>query len=331
MDSLTQIVLGASVGEAVLGHKVGRKAALWGAICGTIPDLDVFIPLGDAVANFTYHRSFSHSILMLALLTPAVVWLIRKLHPDHAEHHLGWYVLVYLAFLTHVLLDSCTIYGTQIFWPIDNTPMTWGSVFIIDPLYTLPLLAGVLAVILLRKQQRRAWRFNLAMLGLSTLYLAWSFNAKFHVQGLARDALAEQGVEYRDIVTLASPLNTILWRFVVMTPQGYAEGWYSFFDASPHITFEHYASDEGLLRGIETYWPVTRLQWFTKGFYRLQRRGDDVVMTDLRMGAEGYYVFNFKVGEVGNPHTQAAPVRQVTDTLDGSRLAGLWPRLLGQK
>lgn len=329
MDSVTQIVLGASVGEAVLGRKVGRTAALWGGICGTIPDLDVFIPLGDAVANFTYHRSFSHSVFMLALLTPVVVWLIRRLHPAHARHRLGWSALVYLAFLTHVLLDSCTIYGTQIFWPVDMTPMSWGSVFIIDPAYTLPLVAGTMAVIFMRSQPQRAWSINLAMLALSTLYLAWSFAAKFHAEDLARTALAEQGVEYRDIETLAAPFNTILWRFVVMTGEGYAEGWHSLLDSDRQIVFEHHSSEERLLRGIETSWPVTRLQWFTKGFYRVQRRGDDVVITDLRMGAEGFYAFNFKVGELGNPHTHAVTPELLEDTLDQGMLARLWQRLRG--
>ncbi len=57
MDSITQIALGAAVSEAVMQNKVGRKAALWGAICGTIPDLDVLIPMGNAVKDFTYHKS----------------------------------------------------------------------------------------------------------------------------------------------------------------------------------------------------------------------------------------------------------------------------------
>ena len=80
---------------------------------------------------------------MVALLTPLMALLIRKIHPADADHRKGWYALVYLAFLTHVLLDSCTIYGTQIFWPLSEYPMTWGSIFIIDPLYTLPLLLGL--------------------------------------------------------------------------------------------------------------------------------------------------------------------------------------------
>ena len=73
MDSVTQLVLGAAVGEATLGRRVGSRAKLWGAVCGTIPDLDVFIPLGDPVRDFTYHRSFSHSLIVLAALTPLVV------------------------------------------------------------------------------------------------------------------------------------------------------------------------------------------------------------------------------------------------------------------
>ncbi|TXK52431.1 metal-dependent hydrolase, partial [Pontibacter qinzhouensis] len=58
MDSLTQIVLGASVGEAVCGRKIGNKALLWGAIAGTIPDLDVLAnPMLDMVGQLSFHRS----------------------------------------------------------------------------------------------------------------------------------------------------------------------------------------------------------------------------------------------------------------------------------
>ena len=329
MDSVTQIALGAAVGEAVLGHRVGRKAALWGAICGTLPDLDVLIPFGDPVADFTFHRSFSHSVIMLALLTPLVVWLIRRIHASNADHRVGWYALVCLAFLTHVLLDSCTIYGTQIFWPLTEYPMTWGSIFIIDPLYTLPLIAGVATVAIVRRQPHRAYRFNLAMLALSTLYLGWSFVAKFHAQDIARESLARQGNEYRQIVTLAGPFNTILWRFVVMTPEGYAEGWYSLLDSDRDVEFTHHSSAGELLAGLETHWPVTRLQWFTKGFYSVNQKGRDVVMTDLRMGGENYYVFSFKVGEIGNPHSTPSTAVQLETRLKEGALKEIWHRLLG--
>ena len=69
MDSLTQIVLGAAVGEAALGKRVGNSAMIWGAIAGTIPDMDVlsnlFMSPIDALA---FHRGISHSIVFNILL-----------------------------------------------------------------------------------------------------------------------------------------------------------------------------------------------------------------------------------------------------------------------
>lgn len=90
MDSLTQLALGTAVGGATAGRQVGRRALLWGAVCGTFPDLDTFIPLGDAVSDFTYHRAASHSLFVLAALTPLFVWLILKLHPGTYANRWRW-------------------------------------------------------------------------------------------------------------------------------------------------------------------------------------------------------------------------------------------------
>ena len=81
MDSLSQVVLGGAVGYAVLGSQVGRKAVIWGAILGTVPDLDVFLPYGGSVEAFTYHRSFSHSFLVHILVHSRVLNL--QLVPSH--------------------------------------------------------------------------------------------------------------------------------------------------------------------------------------------------------------------------------------------------------
>ena len=130
MDSLTQLALGAAVGESLMGRKVGHKALLWGAIAGTLPDLDVFIPLGDAVKDFTYHRSASHSLFVLAALTPLLVWLINRIHPRLREYKNDWMIMIYLVFATHVLLDSFTAYGTQILWPFVTTPISLSLIHI---------------------------------------------------------------------------------------------------------------------------------------------------------------------------------------------------------
>ena len=125
MDSITQIALGAAIGEATLGRQVGKRAILWGGLCGLFPDLDILIPLGDAVKNFTYHRGPSHSLVVLSALTPLFVYLIIKCHPDTRQYRKRWFALVFLAFITHVLLDCFTVYGTQIFWPLPTPPVMW--------------------------------------------------------------------------------------------------------------------------------------------------------------------------------------------------------------
>lgn len=192
MDSLTQIALGAAIGEATLGRKAGHRAMLWGAVCGTLPDLDVFIPMGDAVQSFTYHRSFSHSLFVLAAITPLLAWLILKLHPQTAAHRRGWLWLVLLALGTHPLLDSFTVYGTQLFWPFHTTPMSWSTIFIIDPLYTVPLLVGVICALVARRESNWGRRMNAAGLALSSLYLVWTVGAKLHVEQVARESLARR-------------------------------------------------------------------------------------------------------------------------------------------
>lgn len=327
MDSLTQIALGAAIGEATLGRKVGHRAMLWGAVCGTLPDLDVFIPMGDAVQSFTYHRSFSHSLFVLAAITPLLAWLILKLHPQTAAHRRGWLWLVLLALGTHPLLDSFTVYGTQLFWPFHTTPMSWSTIFIIDPLYTVPLLVGVICALVARRESNWGRRMNAAGLALSSLYLVWTVGAKLHVEQVARESLARQGIVSERLQSVAAPFNTLLWRVLVMADDGYYEGFYSLLDPQRTLMTTRYPSEPRLLAGLEDHWPVQRLQWFTKGFYAVSRRGDAIVMTDLRMGLEPEYVFSFKVGEVSNPHARPVPPERLPAIRNFGRLAWVWERI----
>ena len=327
MDTVTQIALGAAVGEATLGRQVGRRALLWGGFCGLFPDLDVLVPLGDAVKEFTYHRGPSHSLFVLAALTPLFVFVIRKLHPQTARHRFGWYALVYLAFATHVLLDCLTVYGTQILWPLSTPPVMWSTIFIIDPAYSIPLFIGVLAALILSRKRGWGHTISTACLILSTAYLVWSAGAKLYVNNLAHDSLKRQNITYDRLLTVATPFNTILWRVVAMDADEYHEGYYSLLDDTPDIQFTHYNSDTNLLNGLEHHWPVKRLQWFTHGFYAVEQVGQNIVMTDLRMGAEPSYVFRFKVGRTGNPHPIPSKSARVNDRRSWKQLKWFWTRI----
>jgi inner membrane protein len=327
MDSITQIALGAAVGEAVAGRQLGRRALLWGAVCGTMPDLDVFIPLGDAVRDFTYHRSASHSLFVLAALTPVVVWLILRFHPGTAEQRRRWFALVYLVFATHVLLDSFTVYGTQIFWPVITTPMTWSTIFIIDPLYTLPLLAGITATIISARRSSWGHIANTAGLVVSTGYLLWTLAAKLHVEQIARNALQQQNITGIQILTTPAPFNSLLWRILAVDDSHYYEGFYSVLDGNSMVSFEQYPRNIELIEPLRDSWPVQRLRWFTKNFFAAGLVAEDIVITDLRMGFEPDYVFRFKVGEIANPHPNPAPVERISGIRSFERLRLVWQRI----
>ena len=130
MDTVTQIALGAAVGEATLGRKVGWRAPLWGGVCGLLPDLDVLWPFADAVSAFTWHRGYSHSIAVLVLATPVVAWAAVRIHSGTRQFRRGWLLLAFLALLTHPLLDCFTVYGTQVLLPFSDLPVAWSTVFI---------------------------------------------------------------------------------------------------------------------------------------------------------------------------------------------------------
>ncbi len=327
VDTVTQIGLGAAVGEAVLGQRVGRRAMLWGGICGLLPDLDVLVPLGDAVRNFTYHRGPSHSLFVLAAFTPVMVYLILKIHPQAAPYRARWLWLVFLAFVTHVLLDCLTVYGTQIFWPLATPPVMWSTLFIIDPAYSLLLLAGVVAALVMFRGNGRGHLVNSICLALSTLYILWGIGAKIHVEQAARKSLRQQNITHRALLTAPTAFNTLLWRVLAMDADGYYEGYYSLVDGSSGLTVIYYPANRHLLAGLEEHWPVRRLQWFTHGFYAAQRVGEGIVMTDLRMGMEPDYTFRFQVAAAGNPHpVPTTPVR-LREPRNLAVLEWVWQRI----
>ena len=327
MDTVTQIGLGAAVGEAVLGRRIGRRAMLWGGIGGLLPDLDILVPLGDAVRNVTYHRGPSHSLFVLAALTPFMVFLILKIHPQTAVYRARWLWLVFLAFVTHVLLDCLTVYGTQIFWPLSTPPVMWSTLFIIDPAYSLPLLAGVLAALVMSRSTGRGHLVNSICLTLSTLYIVWSIGAKLHVEQAARYSLRQQGIAHSALLTTPTAFNTLLWRVLAMGDDGYYEGYYSLVDGNRGVKLMRYPANRGLLAGVEEHWPVKRLQWFTHGFYAVERIGDGIVMTDLRMGMEPDYTFRFRVASAGNPHPVPVTPLRVREPRNLAVLGWVWQRI----
>ena len=143
MDPLTHVALGAAVGVAVMRRRSAVwKPALWGAVAATLPDLDVLIDHRNPILDMVLHRAESHAPFWLTLASPLLAALVVFVHREPA-HWRAWWLAIWLALVTHPLLDALTVYGTRLALPFSDRPYGVGSVFIIDPLVTLPWLAGL--------------------------------------------------------------------------------------------------------------------------------------------------------------------------------------------
>ena len=309
MDVITQIALGAAVGEATLGRRVGWRAPVWGGLCGLLPDLDVLWPFADPVSAFTWHRGYTHALAVLVLAAPVVAWAAVRFHPATRPFRRGWLLLAFLALVTHPLLDCFTVYGTQIFLPFSDLPVGWSTIFIIDPAFSVPVILGVLAALVLSRERALGHRLNHAGLALGVAWLALTLVIKAHVDRVAGDSLPAGVTRY---LTTPSPFNAVLWRVVAMTADGrYLEGYYSLLDSEPRVSFVSRPDGHERIEPLRNAAAVARLIWFSRGFFSARELGSgEIVLSDLRMGFDERLVFSFVVGRREGEAIKPAPVRQ---------------------
>jgi len=333
LDSVTQAALGAAVGVAVMGRSRPLwQAALSGALVGTLPDLDVFIDQGDPIRNMVLHRAETHSLFLQTLASPLIALPLAALtrSPDLYRR---WWLMVLLTLLTHSLLDAMTVYGTRIWLPFSDYPVGLGSIFIIDPLYTLPLLLGLSLTALSRLDSRRRW--NAAGLALSTLYAAGSVAAQAHVEHKVQDAVIAAELPVERVLVTPTPFNTVLWRILLVGDDAYYEAFYSLLDpyTGPGRTIRFTRHERGRELDAKTtgFAKADLIRDFSKGFYALRDTGRQIHITDLRMGQHPYFVFSFAFAEHhSEPIAPIEPIHVRNRIPLRPGLAWLWRRLIGE-
>ncbi len=298
MDSLTQIVLGAGVSAAVLGPRIGpRRAAVIGAVLGTLPDLDVLFPFDDPVDSFTLHRGPSHSFIVQAAVTPVFGEILIRLFSKLRDQRWRGYLAVFLVFATHAALDALTIYGTRLFWPLFPDPVGVGSVFIIDPLYTLPLLAVTIWALCLAAWTARFRRALTAALAISTLYLGWSLAAQQIVEQRSATMLAEAGIAPEHLRATPTPFNTLLWKVIVLDGDSYLNLYMPVFGSDTQVTAYVHPRGIGEIACSNGNEALEQLIDFNGGYFRVDVEDGKILVSDLRMGLTPNYVFRFAVAE----------------------------------
>mgnify|MGYP001445984847 FL=1 len=288
MDSLTQIVLGASVGELVLGKKIGNKAILWGAIAGTLPDLDVILRyFTDEISATQMHRGFSHSIVFAVLIAPILGWIAKKIHFNLIDVSFkDWTKLFFWTTVTHPLLDAHTTWGTQFFWPF-NYRLAYQNIFVVDPLYTLPFLTFLIIAMTLKKENPKRSKFNKIGLFVSTSYLLLTLIFKWISFQEFKEGLQNQEIDYVEMDTKPSPLNAILWSSLIETDNGYRTAYYSLFDKKEISYSKEFLKNHHLLKPYLEQKIVQQLINISAGWYRIEKENGKLLFWDLRFGQMG--------------------------------------------
>jgi len=331
LDSLTQIVLGAAVGEAVLGRKIGNKAMLYGAIAGTIPDLDVLSSFfTDKVTALEIHRGFTHSILFSIVFAPIFAFLVTKF--EKYKNVKDWSWLFFWAFITHPILDAQTTWGTQLFWPLDIR-LAFKNVFVIDPLYTLPFLFLLMLAMRQKKESSKRRFYNNLGLIISSSYLLITLLLKGISYQTFTKELTAQNIPYKEIQTKPTPLNTILWTANVETKNAFLIGHSSFFDKNP-VEFSSYKKNHELLGDLAYQPKMKRMIAITNGWFTINKVNDTLYFNDLRFGALSMqpnadnFVFKYKI-KIDNNGVPSF-IEETKDKREGKKLiVELWQRIMG--
>jgi len=288
MDSITQAALGAAIGEVVLGKKIGRKAAVLGAIGGTFPDLDVILYLFyDKLEMLSIHRGFSHSILFSLFGAFLLAYILQRIKWTKNVTYFRLWIFVWLALFTHILLDTFTAYGTQLFLPFSNKRVGFDSVNVIDPVYTIPLLLGLLFSLFIFKNSPKRATYNYIGLGISTFYLICTLGVKSYVNNYFHKELSKQDIPYNSLLTMPVESASINWYGVAKSKDSLYIQKYSILKSS-YFPFEEFAINDHLLESLNPKL-VETMRWFAKGFYAVQKNKDKIRFYNLQVDMRGIF------------------------------------------
>ena len=287
MDTITHFAAGACIGELVAGRKIGKKAMVAGGFAQLVPDVDFIYGLWmTPAANALAHRGFTHSFLFLALVTPVLSWAVQRWWGDKAVTIRFWMLFLGAEILMHLFLDAFNAYGTGWFEPFSHLRISFNTIFVADPFFSLPLGVGLAVLLFTRMQYRRRDLVAITSLLLSAIYLSYCLYNKWQVDRESRMAFASQRISADKYFTTPTPFNNWLWYVVASDTTGSYVGYRSVFDRSPGIQFEFFARNDSLLdkQFDISQNEVDLLKRLSQGHYTVEVRGDTLIFNDLRFG-----------------------------------------------
>lgn len=319
MDPLSQGVLGASVPQALSRAQHTVAATVFGAVSGMAPDLDSLIRSdADPLLYLEYHRQFTHSLVFIPVGGLICALLFYLLLGRRWQISFGLtYLYCVLGYATHGLLDACTSYGTQLLWPFSNERFAWNTISIIDPMFTLPLLALVVLT-----WRRRNPRFAQAALVWMVLYQGFGIVQHQRVAAAGYALAAQRGHTPLRLDVKPSFANLLLWKVIYEVDDGYYTDAVRAGNAlkvypGEFIEKLNVARDLPWLKpGSQQARDLNRFAWFSRGFLALDPN-DPLRVVDMRYSlvpneGTGMWSIGFTPGADSDAHVNIRPERDLS-------------------
>jgi inner membrane protein len=289
LDSLTHIVLGACIGEAIAGKHMDKRAMAFGALAQSVPDIDFIMGFFlHGAENVCAHRGITHSVLFGITATFFLSWLVKRvIHKTHLS-----YKTVLLLFgtniFTHLFIDTFNAYGVSLFMPFTDYRFTFNVLYVADPLFSIAPFISFLALVFLNKTHKRRVLWIRTGIAVSAFYLCIAICNKWMVNKAVQKHLAKQN-KPAEFFTTPSPFNTLLWFVAAKDSAGYYTSYRSVFDTGA-MDFAFFGRNDSLADEVNNKRDLQRLKNFAQGYYTLEKWGDTTVLNVLRFGqVVGWY------------------------------------------
>jgi inner membrane protein len=285
MDTLTHIVLGACIGEVIAGKQLGKKALLLGAVAQNIPDIDFIASAWLPVANdLVAHRGFTHSFLFTALITPLLAFVSARWWRSSGMDFRRWMLFWGVQIFIHLFIDAFNAYGTGWFIPFSSYRVSFNTMYVADPLFSIWLAIAMVALLLIKRSNRQRLAWAKAGLLISSLYWLAGIGFKLYIDTPVRNNLRDKKIVLGHYFTTPTPLNNLLWNIVAENDSGYYIGYRSVFDQGKEIDFHYVYRNDSLLRHYQNTNELTLLKQFSQGYYAAALWHDTLVFNIPRFG-----------------------------------------------
>jgi len=285
MDPISQGVIGATATQVISTRTEKFIAAMLGFFTGMSPDLDVLIRSStDPLLALEYHRHFTHSLVFIplgALLCATVFYFLipsLKIRLNFTKT----FLFCLAGYATHPLLDACTTYGTQLFWPFSDARVAWNNVSVIDPIFTLPLIILVLFTIIRRSNKIAFVAFVYAF-----AYLGLGYVQNQRAEVLALQLAASRGHTPINLGVKPSLANLITWKSVYEYEERY------YIDAVRVLVAHRYIKGQSIEKlNVKKHFPwlkldtqqakdIERFRWFSNSHLAIDPQNSNRII-DVR-------------------------------------------------